>query len=138
MTSHHSTADCRTQFAGECALILGGNSKRIASIKQSLRPHFQGVSTAADLLPPSNGQVVGLIVVTDEIDPPPDNGFVRALRRFFPRAKVLGIFDHFDTDAEIAMRSAGIVFWGSYERFNAHSDQILQTVEEIFKTVLQI
>ncbi len=128
MTSHHSIADNRPQFAKECALILGGNSTKIAAIEQSLRPHFKGVDTAAGLTSPSNGQIVGLVVVTDELDPPPDSGFVKTLRRLFPQAKVLGIFDHFDTDAEIAMRSAGIIFWGSFERFNTHCDQILRTV----------
>lgn len=122
------TADFTAALDRDCALILGGISKKVTAIVQALKPHFRGVDTAAGLSPPVNGDTVGLIVVTDEIDPPPDRRFAKKLRLFFPQAKVLGIFDHFDTEVEIVMRGAGIVFWGSHERFNTHSDNILQTV----------
>lgn len=119
---------CATTLDRDCALILGGPSQKVTAIAQALKPHFRGVDTAADLSIPENGEAVGLIVVTDEIDPPPNRRFATKLRQFFPQAKVLGIFDNFDVEVEIAMRGAGIVFWGSHERFNKHCEKILQTV----------
>jgi hypothetical protein len=112
----------------DCALILGGPSQRVNAIALALKPHFRIVNTAAGLSRPENGEAVGLVVVTDEIDPPPDRRFAKKLRLIFPQAKVLGIFDDFDTDVEIAMRGVGIVFWGSHERFDTHCEKILQTV----------
>ena len=128
MSATNPSADDSNALTRDCALILGGSSLKVSALVQALKPHFRGVNTADALLLPEDRDCVGLIVVTDEIDPPPDRRFAKKLRLLFPQAKVLGIFDKFDTEVEIVMRSAGIVFWGSHERFNAHRDKILQTV----------
>jgi hypothetical protein len=128
MTSTPSLAACGTAFETDSALILGGKSQKIGTIARALEPHFGEVSVANGLPSTDHRKNFGLIVVTDDIDPAPDRGFVNQLREHYPRAKVLGIFDSFDAEIEIVMRSAGIVFWGSHERFNTHSEKILQTV----------
>lgn len=128
MTSIPSLAAHGTDFENDNALILGGTSQKISAIAQALAPHFGKVSVEICLPPADHRKNFSLIVVTDDIEPAPDRGFVVQLRRHYPRAKVLGVFDTFDTEVEIAMRCAGIVFWGSYERFSAHCEKILQTV----------
>ena len=128
MTLVSSIADRESALDCDSALILGGTSQKVTTIVQTLKPHFQEVSTAICLPPTDHRNKFCLVVVTDDIAPPPDRRFVKQLRQRFPQAKVLGIFDKFDAGVEIVMRSAGIVFWGSHERFNAHCDKILQTV----------
>lgn len=128
MTSTPSLADSGTDFDCDSALILGGASQKIKAILQKLDPHFREVSIADNLPPTDHRKNFSLIVVTDDIEPMPDRRFVDQLRQSYPRAKVLGIFDTFNAEVEIVMRSAGIVFWGSLERFNAHCEKILQTV----------
>ena len=128
MTSTPSLAACGTAFESDSALILGGKSQKISTIASVLEPHFGEVSVASCLPSMDHRKNFGLIVVTDEFEPAPDKGFVNQLRQHYPRAKVLGVFDTFEAEVEIVMRSAGIVFWGSHERFNTHSEKILKTV----------
>ena len=128
MTSTPSLAASGTDFDSDSALILGGTSQKINTILQTLEPHFGEVSIADNLPQTGHRKNFSLIVVTDDIEQLPDRGFVDLLRQQYPRAKVMGIFDTFDAEVEIVMRSAGIVFWGSLERFNTHCEKILQTV----------
>jgi hypothetical protein len=128
MTPTPPFAACDAVFDTNGVLILGGTSPKIDSIRWALEAHF-GEVTVSDALPPADHRKnFSLIVVTDVIEPAPDRKFVSDLRRDYPRAKVIGIFDTFDPEVEIVMRSAGIVFWGSYERFDTHCEKILQTV----------
>jgi hypothetical protein len=128
MTSTPSFTGRETAFETEGALILGGSSQKISSIKRALGPHFKEVSVENALPPADHRKNFSLIVVTDAVEPVPDREFVSELRRHYPRSKIIGIFDKFDPEVEIVMRSAGIVFWGSHERFSAHCVKILQTV----------
>ena len=128
MTSTSILAASGTTLENDSALILGGSSRKINAILQTLAPHFGDVSIADNIPPTDHRKNFSLIVVTDDIEPMPDRGFVDQLRQHYPSAKVLGIFDTFDAEVEIVMRSAGIVFWGSHERFNTHCEKILQTV----------
>ena len=128
MTSTPSLAASGTDFDSDSALILGGRSQKINAILEALEPHFREVNIADNLPLTDHRKNFSLIVVTDDIEPMPDRGFVDQLRQHYPRAKVLGIFDTFDAEVEIVMRSAGIVFWGSLERFNTHCEKILLTV----------
>jgi len=128
MTSTPSFIARETAFETGGALILGGSSPNIVSIRRALGLHFKEVSVENALPPADHRKNFSLIVVTDAVEPAPDREFAGDLRRHYPRAKVIGIFDKFDPEVEIAMRSAGIVFWGSHERFSAHCEEILQTV----------
>jgi hypothetical protein len=128
MTSTPSFVACDTGFDTDSALILGGTSPKIDSIRRAMALYFGEVTVVTTLPPADHRKIFSLIVVTDGIEPVPDREFVSNLRRDYPRAKVVGIFDKFDPEVEIVMRSAGIVFWGSYERFNTHCETILQTM----------
>jgi hypothetical protein len=128
MTTTPSFAAYDTVFDTDSALILGGTSPKIDSIRRAMAPYLGEVTVVNTLPPADHRKNFSLIVVTDGVEPVPDREFVSDLRRDYPEAKVVGIFDTFDPEVEIVMRSAGIVFWGSYERFNTHCEKILQTV----------
>jgi hypothetical protein len=48
-----------------------------------------------------------------------------ALRRAFPSAKLVGLFDSFHPEQEVALRTTGAIFLGSCERFLQNAQSIL-------------
>ena len=110
------------------ALVLGEKNLKANEVKRILVEHFQIVKMIPRL--PDKDEFYPedyfkLIVFTDTSETKPDRDIVVNLRKLFPRAKVLGLFDNMDDEIEMSMRSAGLVFLGSHDHFNKHSSQII-------------
>lgn len=113
-------------------LVVGKRSKKVKQVKDSLTRYFSRVtlvSTLADIENSCDSNYLTLIVVTDAIRDKEKNKlnkeFLINLRTLYPYAKVLCLFDSITHDVEINLRSGGLIFLGSYERFYELSPAIL-------------
>ena len=110
------------------ALVLGKRNKKVRELERTLAKHFLKVRVASKLdhsagLNPT--MHFNLIVITDSLEGNPTRDFAVNLRRLFPEAKVLGLFNKINPEIETNMRNAGLIFLGSHEHFSKHCPDIL-------------
>ncbi|MBW2442826.1 MAG: hypothetical protein JRH12_20300 [Deltaproteobacteria bacterium] len=112
------------------ALISGENSYKIDLLKRHLAEYFSKIDLLSD-----SGQLnlltadsYSVIVVTDTAADVLNRDFLTNLRSLHPRARLLCLVDRVTQDTEKALRSAGLLFLGSYDHFGACYRSILQTV----------
>ncbi len=109
-------------------LVLGKRNKKVKELERILAGHFLEVKVTSKL-----AHTVGLnptmhfnlIVITDSFEGRTDRDFGVNLKRLFPEAKVLGLFDKINPEIETNIRNAGLIFLGSYDHFSKHSPDIL-------------
>ena len=68
-----------------------------------------------------------LIVVTDSLNDLMDRDFFGNLKKCFPYAKIIYLFETVTRSIEVNARRAGVIFLGSYDYFNQFSADILQS-----------
>lgn len=110
------------------ALLFGKNNSKVKEIARILKRHTLEVKLVSETgrhIEPDQGEIFSLIVVTDSIRDKVDENYIANLRQSFPRAKVLSIVDDLSPEIEMNMRSAGLIFLGSYEHFIKDSADII-------------
>lgn len=110
------------------ALLFGKSNSKVKEIERILKRHTLGVKLVSETgipIEPDQGNAFSLIVVTDSIGDKIDKNYIAKLRQSFPRAKVLSLFDDMNPEIEMNMRSAGLIFLGSYEHFIKESADII-------------
>jgi hypothetical protein len=122
ITDPSPTGNCR-------ALIIGENNQRVGLLKRHLAEYFGEVDRLSDL-----GQLKSLaadshsvIVVTDTSADVLNHDFFMNLRTLRPRARLLCLVERLSRDREKTIRSAGLLFLGSYDHFDNCYGSILQT-----------
>jgi hypothetical protein len=108
------------------AIVVGRQGRIISQIEQMLKPFFISISFLPDLQPAISevgNEHVRLILLLEPDEVMPE--VAKSLRRVFPSAKILGLSDDFPPEQEVVLRSTGVVFLGSYERFSRNSKPIL-------------
>ena len=122
ITDRSTKKNCR-------ALIIGTENHKIDLLKRHLAEYFSEVALLTEL-----GQLNSLaadrhsvIVVTDTSGDTLNHDFFMNLRSLHPRARLLCLFDRFNRQTEKVMRSAGLLFLGSYDHFDDCYGSILQT-----------
>lgn len=111
------------------ALIIGENSYKVDLLKRHLAEYFSKVDLLSD-----SGQLnlltadsYSVIVVTDTAADVLNHDFFMNLRFLHPRARLLCLVDRVTRETEKALRSAGLLFLGSYDHFGDCYGSILQT-----------
>ena len=122
ITDPSPTGNCR-------ALIIGENNQRVDLLKRHLAEYFSEVDLLSEL-----GQLNSLaadshsvIVVTDTAEDVLNHDFFMNLRTLRPRARLLCLVERLTRDSEKTIRSAGLLFLGSYDHFDNCYGSILQT-----------
>ena len=110
--------------------MVGERNTEVNNIVHILSEHFDEVSRIRKLRPgfavcPSDH--ISLIVITDLLDERLDRKSVVNFRKYFPKAKIMGLFEKINQELEISLRSVGLVFLGSYDYFNQYSSNILRS-----------
>ena len=118
------------EFKGKGALVVGKRNAKVNKIVQILSKHFNEVNRIRVLRPgvvayPSDH--INLIVITNLLDDRLDWKSVVNLRKYFPKAKIMGLFEKINEELEIRLRSVGLVFLGSYDSFNQYRSTILRS-----------
>ena len=121
--AHESSPDTNGQ-----AVIIGKSDHRVDLLKRHLAEYFNKVDLVADL-----GQLnlladdnLAVIVLTDTLGEVLNKNFFITLRSLHPRARLLCLFDRITRQTEKAMRSAGLLFLGSYEHFDECYGNVLE------------
>lgn len=112
------------------ALVLGKRTLKVKKLERILAEHFLEVKVTPKLansfgLNPT--MHFKLIVITDSLDGPLDRHFGVSLRRLFPEAKVLALFDKVNPEIEAIIRNVGLIFLGSHDHFSKQSPDILRS-----------
>jgi len=110
-------------------LIFGRQNGRSVELKRILDRFFNKVYLSADLaekenLPPT--ERFSVIVVTNSGEFPLNRAFFSKLRALYPRAMLICLVDTVTRETEKAMRSAGLLFLGSYHQFGERYEGILE------------
>ena len=114
------------------AIVVGSQRRMSSEIGSVLKPHFHSVQFLPDLrtaMSRTEGEPVRLILLLE-----PDERLLevaQTLRRAFPSAKLLGLIDAFHPEQEVVLRTAGVIFLGSWERFSRNSQSILSKALKI-------
>jgi hypothetical protein len=114
--------------ANGSAIVIGRQSLINSGIRKMLKPYFRTIYFLSDLqaaMTEVTDEQVRLILLIDHEKNETIAEVARASRRAFPSAKILGLFDAFNPEQEVVLRTAGVVFLGSYERFARNSRTIL-------------
>ncbi|MBW1784271.1 MAG: hypothetical protein JRL30_26465 [Deltaproteobacteria bacterium] len=117
-------------------LLLGKRNNRVKRVEGVLKkylPDTKIVSKAGYPLDSSASDDFKLVVITDASKDSVDAKFVQNVRHSFPQAKVVSLYDEIDPEIEIDMRSAGLIFLGSYEHFIRECADILRSAVETSK-----
>jgi hypothetical protein len=111
------------------ALIIGKDNHKVDLLKRHLAEYFGTIDLLSDL-----GQLNSLtahnhsvVVVTDTLGEVLNYDFFVNLRSLHPRARLVCLVDHISRETEKAMRSAGLLFLGSYDHFDDCYGSVLQT-----------
>ena len=118
-----------TRLPRRNVLILGGQNGRNAELKHILDRFFNKVHLTVDLaekdnLPPT--ERFSLIVVSNPGGVALNRDFFSRLRAIYPRAMLICLVDTLSRKTEKAMRSAGLLFLGSYRQFGERYAGILE------------
>ena len=111
-------------------LVLGKRNKKVRELERIMDKALLEVilvSEWADVVALFPSTHVDLIVVTDSSNHNLNRDFLVDLRRLYPQAKVLCVFDKITEEIEITMRSVGIIYLGSYDHFARFSHDILES-----------
>ena len=110
------------------AIVLGAQGEASLGIVRLLQPFFEDVLNVSEK-DQANGcfenDKVRLVVIMGLEACKANIDSLREIRHLFPSAKILGLFDAFHPEQEVVLRTAGVVFLGSYERFSRNSRTIL-------------
>lgn len=109
-------------------LIVGKKTRRITHLKTLLDEHFKDVFVldAAAISRRIATSDYNVIIVTDSTCVALDRKLLTDLKTFWPQAKLLCLVDRITGETEIAVRSAGVIFLGTYEHFTANCLNILE------------
>ena len=119
------------------ALLIAKQNKKTNRIENLLSEYFQKASVVSELTGTGQRPLddhFDLIVVTDSLDVKPDGDFLSCLRRLFPGAKFLYLGDEIASQTEMSLRSAGLIFLGSYDHFIHDADKILKSVNKLLSS----
>ena len=110
------------------AVIIGKTDHRVDLLKRHLAEYFSKVDLVTDpgqlnILTDDN---LAVIVLTDTLGAVLNRNFFTRLRSLHPRAGLLCLFDRISRQTEKDMRSAGLLFLGSYEHFDDCYGSILE------------
>jgi len=111
------------------ALIIGKGNHKVDRLKRHLAEYFAKIDLLSDpaQLNSLAAQSHSVVVVTDTLGDILNYEFFVNLRSLHPRARLLCLVDHISRETEKAMRSAGLLFLGSYDHFDDCYDSVLQT-----------
>lgn len=118
------------EFKGKSALVVGKRNAKVNNIVHILSKHFNEFNRIRELRPgvvayPSDH--ISLIVITNLLDDRLDRKSFVNLRKYFPKTKIMGLFEKINEELEIRLRIVGLVFLGSYDSFNQYSSTILRS-----------
>ena len=114
-------------------LIMGNRNRRVQRLVRILSEYFNQVYRISDLSEMANlpsADPFCVIVVTDSIERPLNRAFFSDLRAYYPDARLVCVVDRITREMEIAMRSAGLLFLGSYNHFSKYCHDILQSAKK--------
>jgi len=112
----------------ENVLIFGKKNEKIDGVKQILTEHFNHIFLNSSLskigarFPDDHFRV---IIVTDSLKYTLNKDLLYGLRTLFPKAKVICLVDQITQKIEMDLRSASLVFLGSYDYFGKHYRDII-------------
>ncbi len=112
-------------------LLVGKRNKKVQELKRTLAKHFQEVILASKLnggIDSCPGDHFEFVVITDSVNDAIDRDYVYSLRRLFPQAKVVYLFEEMKPELEMIMRGIGLIFFGSYNYFGKNFPEILGSV----------
>jgi hypothetical protein len=106
------------------ALIIGKGNHKVDRLKGYLSEFFAKIDLLSDpaQLNSLAAQIHSVVVVTDTL-----GDILNYELSLHPRARLLCLVDHISRETEKAMRSAGLLFLGSYEHFDDCYGSVLQT-----------
>lgn len=116
----------------EKVIVIGKQSRKVKGVEKILSEYFhhiyliQDISTVDNLLTVDG---INAIVVIDFREYELNKNFFSVLKIFFPSAKLLCLADQVSPPLEIAMRSYGPVFLGSYAHFVKNYREILDRLK---------
>jgi len=113
--------------------MIGKRNRKIEELERRLAEYFNKIYLVADLakgvnLSPTNNYT--MIVVTDSTGHPLNKDFFSNLRVRFSRSVLVCLVDQITQETERAMRSAGLLFLGSYNQFSEYYRSILESAIE--------
>ena len=111
------------------ALIIGKTNHKIDLLRGHLAEYFGKIDLLSDLgqLNSLTADSHSVVVVTDTLGDVLNYDFFVNLRSLHPRARLLCLVDRISRETEKAMRSAGLLFLGSYDHFDDCYGSVLQT-----------
>jgi hypothetical protein len=109
-------------------LIIGKTDRRVELLKHHLADYFGKVDLLTDLeqLNSLTAYNFAVIVVTDTFGDVLKSDFFADIRSLHPRAGLLCLFDRISRQTEKDMRSAGLLFLGSYDHFEDCYGSVLE------------
>jgi hypothetical protein len=113
------------------AIVIGAQGEATLRVVRLLQPFFEDVLNVSEedqAYGYLENDKVRLVVMMDVDACNANHDSLREIRHTFPSAKILGLLDAFHPEQEVALRTAGVVFLGSYERFARNSKTILTKV----------
>ena len=114
-------------------LLIAKKNKRMRELELHLAEYFHRVCLVSDLKKWGKSPLnvdVNVIVVTDSFGSKLNGDFLFDLRKKYPGAKMLYLYDKICSAQETAVRTAGAVFVGSYDQFFSLYDNVLQSALE--------
>ena len=111
------------------ALIIGVTNDAISALASVLKKYFNQIDIIPDLVRRPYGSGVAppsAIVVTDLAACALNKYFFEALRTIYPSAWLLCLVENINPETEKRMRSAGLLYLGSYDHFSSYHDSILR------------
>jgi hypothetical protein len=122
-----------TQSQNGSVLIIGKRNRKIEELERRLAEYFNEIYLIADLAEAMNlspTDIYTMIVVTDFSGHPLNKDFFSDLRAHFSRSVLVCLVDQITQETEKAMRSAGLLFLGSYDQFSEYYRSILESAIE--------
>jgi hypothetical protein len=122
-----------TQSQNGSVLIIGKRNRKIEELERRLAEYFNEIYLIADLAEAMNlspTDIYTMIVVTDSAGHPLSKYFFSNLRAHFSSSVLVCLVDQITPETEKAMRSAGLLFLGSYNQFSEYYRSILESAIE--------
>ena len=110
------------------AIVIGAYGEETIGIVRLLKPFFEDVLTVTEedqAYGHLENDKIRLVVMMELEACNANHDSLLEIRQAFPSAKILGLFDAFNPEQEVVLRTAGVVFLGSYESFAQNSRTIL-------------
>ena len=130
-----------TQSQNGSVLIIGKRNRKIEELERRLAEYFNEIYLIADLAEAMNlspTDIYTMIVVTDSAGHPLSKDFFSNLRAHFSRSVLVCLVDQITPETEKAMRSAGLLFLGSYNQFSEYYHSILKSAVEAKRIEMSI